>query len=64
MYLPFPHAKVAYVIYKQMLTSKRNEKVYVQEFYKDDSIEMWREPKIKNITEDTTQQTRYCIMEN
>ena len=32
MYLAFHHDKVAYVIYKQMLTSKRDKKVYVQEF--------------------------------
>ena len=30
MYLPFHHDKVAYVIYKQMLTSKHDKKVYVQ----------------------------------
>ena len=47
MYLPFRHDKVAYVIFKQMLTSKRDEKVYVQEFYKNDSIEVWWDTKIK-----------------
>ena len=49
MYLPFHHDKVAYVIYKQMLTNKRDEKVYVQEFYKDDSIEVWWDTRIKTL---------------
>ena len=49
MYLPFLHDKVAYFIYKQILTSKRDEKVYVQEFYKDDSIEVWCDTKIKTL---------------
>ena len=47
MYLPFCHDKVSYVIYKEMLTSKCDEKVYVQESYKDDSIEVWWDTKIK-----------------
>ena len=47
MYLPFVQDKVAYVICKQMLTSKRDEKVYVQEFYKDDSVEVCWDTKIK-----------------
>ena len=46
---PFRHDEVAYVIYKQMLTSKRHEKVYVQECYKDDSIEVWWDTKIKTL---------------
>ena len=29
MYLPFRHDKVAYIIYKQMLTSKHDEKVHI-----------------------------------
>ena len=32
-----------------MLTSKRDEKVYVQEFYKNDSIEVWWDTKIKTL---------------
>ena len=32
-----------------MLTSKHDEKVYVQEFYKDDSIEVWWDTKIKTL---------------
>ena len=49
MYLPFRHDKVAYIIYKQMLTNKQDEKVHVQEFYKDDSIEVWWDTKIKTL---------------
>ena len=49
MYLPFCHDKVAYIIYKQMLTNKQDEKVHVQEFYKDDSIEVWWDTKIKTL---------------
>ena len=49
MYLPFRHNKVPCVIYKQMLTSKRDEKVHVQEFYKDDSIEVRWDTKIKKL---------------
>ena len=30
-----------------MLTNKQDEKVHVQEFYKDDSIEVWWYTKIK-----------------
>ena len=47
MHLAFRHDKVAYVIYKQMLTSKRDKKVYVQEFCKDDSLELWWDAKMK-----------------
>ena len=32
-----------------MLTSKRDEKVYAQEFYKVDSIEVWWDTKIKTL---------------
>ena len=32
-----------------MLTSKREEKVYVQEFNKYDSIEVWWDAKIKTL---------------
>ena len=32
-----------------MLTSKRNEKLYVQEFYNDDSAEVWWDTKIKTL---------------
>ena len=49
MYPPFRNDKVAYLIYKQMLSSKRDEKVYVQEFYKDDSIEVSWDTKIKTL---------------
>ena len=49
MYLPFRHDKVAYITYKQMLTNKQDEKVHVQEFYKDDSIEVWWDTKIKTL---------------
>ena len=49
MYLPFRYDKVAYIIYKQMLTNKQDEKVHVQEFYKDDSIEVWWDTKIKTL---------------
>ena len=40
MYSSFHHDKVAYVINKQMLTCKRDEKVYLQEFHQEDSIEV------------------------
>ena len=49
MHLTFRHDKVACVIYKQMLTSKLDEKVYVQEFYKDDLIEVWCDTIIKTL---------------
>ena len=49
MYVPFRHHKVAYIIYKQMLTDKQDEKVHVQKFYKDDSIEVWWDTKIKTL---------------
>ena len=48
-YLPFRHDKVVYTIYEQMLTSKRDKNVYVQDFYKDDSIKVWWDPKIKKL---------------
>ena len=32
-----------------MLTSKRDKNVYVQDFYKDDSIKVWWDPKIKKL---------------
>ena len=32
-----------------MLTNKQDEKVHVQEFYKDDSIEVWWDTKIKTL---------------
>ena len=32
-----------------MLTSKHDEKVHIQEFYKDDSIEVWWDTKIKTL---------------
>ena len=49
MYFPLCHDKVTYVIYKQMLTSKRDEMVHVQEFDKDDSIEVWWDTRIKTL---------------
>ena len=49
MYRPFCHDKVAYIIYKQMLTNKQDEKVHVQELYKDDSIEVWWDTKGKTL---------------
>ena len=49
MYLPFRHEEIICVNYKQMLTSKRDIKVYVQELYKDDSIEVWWYTKIKTL---------------
>ena len=51
MYLPFRHDKVTYVICKQMLTSKRDENVYVQEFYKEDLVEVYWDTKIKILQE-------------
>ena len=51
MYLPFRHDKVAYAICKQMLTSKRDENVYLQEFYKDVSVEVCWDTKIKMLLE-------------
>ena len=32
-----------------MLTDKQDEKVHVQKFYKDDSIEVWWDTKIKTL---------------
>ena len=32
-----------------MLTNKQDEKVHVQEFYRDDSIEVWWDTKIKTL---------------
>ena len=49
MYVPFRHHNVAYIIYKQMLTDKQDEKVNVQKIYKDDSIEVWWDSKIKTL---------------
>ena len=49
VYLPLRHDEVAYIIYKQMLTNKQDEKVHVQEFHKDDSIDVWWDTKIKTL---------------